>query len=89
MDDGKSAFEIAIRPVVYRANGESIPLQPEDLPVSLPHIDEYKPTQDGLPPLARAKDWMHTQYKGEDVTRETNTMPQWAGSWYPSGRGRL
>ena len=51
----------------------------EELPVALPQIDEYKPTRDGQPPLARAKDWL--PYKGG--TRETNTMPQWAGScWY-------
>ena len=50
-----------------------------DLPVVLPQIDEYKPTPDGQPPLARAKDWL--PYRGG--TRETNTMPQWAGScWY-------
>ncbi|HTR49570.1 MAG TPA: leucine--tRNA ligase [Kofleriaceae bacterium] len=50
-----------------------------DLPVVLPKIDEYKPTADGQPPLARAKSWL--PYRGG--TRETNTMPQWAGScWY-------
>jgi len=50
-----------------------------ELPVALPQIDEYKPAPDGRPPLARAKDWL--PYK--DGTRETNTMPQWAGScWY-------
>jgi leucyl-tRNA synthetase len=51
----------------------------DDLPVVLPPLDEYKPTPDGKPPLARAKDWL--AYRGG--TRETNTMPQWAGScWY-------
>jgi leucyl-tRNA synthetase len=56
-----------------------------DLPVALPQIDEYKPTRDGQPPLARAKDWLHTVDKetGKPALRETNTMPQWAGScWY-------
>jgi leucyl-tRNA synthetase len=71
---------------VYLADDGTPKLVPQsDLPVELPQIDEYKPTRDGQPPLARAKDWLH--YKnpvtGETGTRETNTMPQWAGScWY-------
>ena len=71
---------------VYIADDGTPKLVPESgLPVELPQIDEYKPTRDGQPPLARAKDWLH--YKdpqtGETGTRETNTMPQWAGScWY-------
>ncbi len=66
-------------PTYTRADG-SVDIIPEaELPVELPQIDEYKPTRDGAPPLARAKDWL--PYKGG--TRETNTMPQWAGScWY-------
>ncbi|MFT3694309.1 MAG: leucine--tRNA ligase [Kofleriaceae bacterium] len=54
------------------------------LPVALPQIDEYKPTPDGRPPLARATEWLHTtDSHGMPATRETNTMPQWAGScWY-------
>ena len=56
----------------------------EDLPVELPHVDEYKPTTTGEPPLARATDWLHTTAPdGRPALRETNTMPQWAGScWY-------
>src|SRR5690606_7705753 len=71
---------------VYITDDGTPKLVPEsDLPVELPQIDEYKPTRAGQPPLARAKDWLH--YKdprtGETGTRETNTMPQWAGScWY-------
>ncbi len=57
-----------------------------ELPVELPKIDEYKPTSDGRPPLARAGEaWLKTVDKetGLPATRETNTMPQWAGScWY-------
>jgi leucyl-tRNA synthetase len=55
-----------------------------ELPVELPQIDEYKPTRDGQPPLARAKDWLaYETADGAVATRETNTMPQWAGScWY-------
>ncbi len=70
-------------PIVHTDDGEVLPLRPEHLPVALPHVDAYKPTADGQPPLARAEDWLHTELDGRKVTRETNTMPQWAGScWY-------
>jgi leucyl-tRNA synthetase len=50
------------------------------LPVLPPSLDDYKPTPDGQPPLARAKDWVNLP---DGSQRETNTMPQWAGScWY-------
>ena len=50
------------------------------LPVLPPKLDDYKPMPDGQPPLARAKDWVNLP---DGSTRETNTMPQWAGScWY-------
>ncbi len=50
------------------------------LPVLPPPLDDYKPTADGRPPLARAQDWVTLP---DGSTRETNTMPQWAGScWY-------
>jgi leucyl-tRNA synthetase len=50
------------------------------LPVLPPKLDDYKPTPDGQPPLARAQDWVQLP---DGSTRETNTMPQWAGScWY-------
>jgi leucyl-tRNA synthetase len=56
------------------------------LPVVLPEIDEYRPTRDGKPPLARASaDWLNIEDPdtGQPARRETNTMPQWAGScWY-------
>ncbi|MBA3538697.1 MAG: leucine--tRNA ligase [Deltaproteobacteria bacterium] len=71
-------------PTLERQDG-AIELVPEDqLPVELPAIDEYKPTRDGLPPLARATDWLQTtDASGHPAKRETNTMPQWAGScWY-------
>ena len=54
-----------------------------DLPITLPHIDEYRPTDDGMPPLARATDWLNVTHDGKKALRECNTMPQWAGScWY-------
>jgi leucyl-tRNA synthetase len=50
------------------------------LPVLPPPLEDYKPTPDGQPPLARAKDWLNLP---DGSIRETNTMPQWAGScWY-------
>jgi leucyl-tRNA synthetase len=50
------------------------------LPLLPPSLDDYKPTPDGQPPLARAKDWVNAI---PGAKRETNTMPQWAGScWY-------
>jgi leucyl-tRNA synthetase len=61
----------------------------KDLPVDLPHLDDYKPAgagPDGLPapPLAKApKEWLEPMIGGKRYRRETNTMPQWAGScWY-------
>ncbi len=64
-------------------NVQAVPMK--DLPVLLPELDDYRPTEDGMPPLARAEDWVNTTHPetGAPVTRETNTMPQWAGScWY-------
>ncbi len=73
-------------PVVHRENGE-IALVPEDsLPVTLPELDDYKPSgSDFQSPLARVPDWIETTdpATGEKVSRDPNTMPQWAGScWY-------
>ena len=72
-------------PVLHRADG-TILLLPEDaLPLLAPELDDYKPTETGEPPLARAQEWMNTSdpATGLPALRETNTMPQWAGScWY-------
>ena len=62
---------------------KTVPLK--DLPVLLPELEDYRPTPDGQPPLARAVDWVNTidPETGSPAKRETNTMPQWAGScWY-------
>ena len=70
-------------PIVHTQDGGIHPVDYADLPIALPHVDAYKPTQDGQPPLARAEDWLHTTWQGQPALRETNTMPQWAGScWY-------
>ncbi len=70
-------------PVIHREDGAVEPLPTDALPVTLPFIDAYRPTDDGRPPLARAEAWLHTEVGGRPAVRETNTMPQWAGScWY-------
>jgi len=58
-------------------------LELTDLPLVLPELEKYKPSGTGESPLILAKDWIHTEYKGQKIVRESNTMPQWAGScWY-------
>ena len=70
-------------PIVHTADGGVHAVDTTDLPLTLPHIDAYKPTADGRPPLARAEAWLNTTHNGQPAVRETNTMPQWAGScWY-------
>eukprot|EP00638_Chattonella_subsalsa_P002993 CAMPEP_0117760162 /NCGR_PEP_ID=MMETSP0947-20121206/16439_1 /TAXON_ID=44440 /ORGANISM="Chattonella subsalsa, Strain CCMP2191" /LENGTH=862 /DNA_ID=CAMNT_0005580747 /DNA_START=163 /DNA_END=2751 /DNA_ORIENTATION=+ len=60
-----------------------IPVKEEDLPLTLPEMDDFKPGDDPAGCLARAKDWRYFQEDGQWYARETNTMPQWAGScWY-------
>ena len=72
-------------PVVHMDDG-SIQLVPsEDLPLELPEMEDFKPTGTGEPPLSKATKWLrYTDKKtGKQGWRETNTMPQWAGScWY-------
>ena len=71
-------------PIIWKTGADGQPfhtsLQESALPVLPPALDDYKPTPDGQPPLARAKDWVNLP---DGSKRETNTMPQWAGScWY-------
>jgi leucyl-tRNA synthetase len=62
---------------------EPIPVEPSELPLRLPELDDYKPGEDPAGVLARAKDWRFFEKDGRWFARETNTMPQWAGScWY-------
>ena len=66
-------------PIVWEEGGHASVTECE-LPVLPPELKDYKPTPDGEPPLARATDWLAHP---SGATRETNTMPQWAGScWY-------
>ncbi len=60
---------------IYYKDGIPTPVPFEDLPLTLPEIDEFKPTENGEPPLARAKDWTYNGYP-----LETSTMPGFAGS---------
>ena len=72
-------------PLIELEDGTIKAVPTKDLPVLLPEMDEYKPTDDGQPPLARATEWLNTTdpETGQPATRDTNTMPQWAGScWY-------
>ncbi|MAJ81325.1 MAG: leucine--tRNA ligase [Legionellales bacterium] len=70
-------------PMYYDDQGQVCTVSQKELPVVLPTIDAFKPTEDGEPPLARAKDWLQFETPDGTMTRETNTMPQWAGScWY-------
>ncbi len=72
-------------PLIHLEDGAIKALPMTDLPLTLPELDNYKPTDDGKPPLARAKEWVQTTdpESGKPARRETNTMPQWAGScWY-------
>ncbi|MEQ8786598.1 MAG: leucine--tRNA ligase [Pirellulaceae bacterium] len=65
-------------------NGLLRAVDPADLPVDLPHLEDYKPHGRPEPPLAKAPDdWLYVTLDGRRYRRETNTMPQWAGScWY-------
>jgi leucyl-tRNA synthetase len=71
-------------PILHTEDGRVIGLSEDDLPLVLPHVQNYKPAGTGEPPLANAADWVNvTRPDGSKARRETNTMPQWAGScWY-------
>ena len=71
-------------PVVHMEDGTMRTLDIEELPLELPEVANYKPAPDGQSPLANAEDWLEVTFAdGSKGRRETNTMPQWAGScWY-------
>ena len=71
-------------PVIHWEDGTQSLVDEADLPLTLPELEDYKPTGTGEPPLAKATDWVNvTRADGVKGVRETNTMPQWAGScWY-------
>ena len=72
-------------PVVYCEKCGYVPLPESELPLVLPNVDSYEPTDNGESPLAKMTDWVNTTcpHCGAPAKRETDTMPQWAGSsWY-------
>ena len=72
-------------PVIHWEDGTESLVSESDLPLTLPELQDYKPTGTGEPPLAKAADWVNVvdPATGKKGVRETNTMPQWAGScWY-------
>ena len=72
-------------PVVHCEKCGCVPLPESQLPLELPNVDSYEPTENGESPLAKMTDWVNTTCPkcGEPAKRETDTMPQWAGSsWY-------
>jgi len=70
-------------PILLDSDGNSYPVSESELPIELPQMDDFKPTGTPEPPLAKAKDWLRVQGDSQTFIRETNTMPQWAGScWY-------
>ena len=70
-------------PIVHLESGRIVALKEKDLPVTLPVVKSYKPSGTGESPLATIDEWVNTKYEGQNARRETNTMPQWAGScWY-------
>lgn len=72
-------------PMIYCEKCGWQPMDEKDLPLLLPNIAEYEPTEDGQSPLAKIEDWVNCKCPkcGGDAKRETDTMPNWAGSsWY-------
>ncbi len=72
-------------PIIHCDKCGFVPVDEKDLPVTLPMVDSYEPTDNGESPLANIDEWVNVKCPkcGCDAKRETDTMPQWAGSsWY-------
>ena len=72
-------------PIIHCEHCGAVPVPEEDLPLRLPDVESYQPTGTGESPLAAIDEWVNTTCPicGRPAKRETNTMPQWAGSsWY-------
>ena len=72
-------------PIVHCPKCGNVPIPEEELPLQLPDVESYEPTGTGESPLAAIEEWVNCKCPscGSDAKRETNTMPQWAGSsWY-------
>ncbi|MBS4171117.1 MULTISPECIES: leucine--tRNA ligase [unclassified Neochlamydia] len=72
-------------PILHFEDGTKRVLEIDELPLTLPAVSNYKPLGDGQSPLGKVEDWIniHDSKTGKKARRETNTMPNWAGScWY-------
>lgn len=70
-------------PIVHMEDGTMRTVEIDELPLELPATNNYKPSPDGESPLANNEEWLDVVIDGKKGRRETNTMPQWAGScWY-------
>ena len=70
-------------PLIYMEDGTIRAVPEDELPLTLPEVDNFAPSREGESPLAHAKNWLEVTIDGMKGRRETNTMPQWAGScWY-------
>lgn len=70
-------------PIINMDDGSMVCLKEKELPLVLPPLDKYAPSGTGESPLVNAKQWLNVDIDGKHGLRETNTMPQWAGScWY-------
>jgi leucyl-tRNA synthetase len=70
-------------PIVLDAAGNAHAISESELPLKLPELDDFKPTGTPEPPLSKAGKWLRVENENGVFSRETNTMPQWAGScWY-------
>jgi len=70
-------------PIVLDEDGNAYGISEDELPLKLPEMSDFKPTGTPDPPLSKAKDWLRVESDSQVFYRETNTMPQWAGScWY-------
>ena len=70
-------------PILHGAGGGRVALAASELPLVPPDLADFKPTGTPEGPLSKATDWVNVTRDGQPFTRETNTMPQWAGScWY-------
>jgi leucyl-tRNA synthetase len=72
-------------PIIYCDRCGMVPVPEDELPLLLPEVEDYHPSESGESPLANIPEWVNVKCPicGEDAKRETDTMPQWAGSsWY-------
>ena len=70
-------------PILLDEHANAVALDESELPLTLPEMEDFKPTGTPEPPLSKAAQWLEVKRDGKTYRRETNTMPQWAGScWY-------